>query len=223
MRVPAVVEDRSTRRVLTSELAEGLGFEAACARPEPERAGWAGTLWTFVFEGLLGHALFNADPHPGNYVFVEGEGSPAWFLDFGCTRAIRDEKLPWLRATHRAAAIDRDEERFFAAFSEMIELPRTGEQARLGRDYARKCFAPIFARGPYRITRAYTANLYEDMVANARALARASRKELTPLPAEWLFFNRLQLGFYSVLARLDVATDYNAIERAILEEVGDTG
>ncbi len=33
------------------------------------------------------------------------------------------------------------------------------------------------------------------------------------MPPEMLFMNRLQFGFYSVLARLDVEVDYAAIER----------
>ena len=32
--------------------------------------------------------------------------------------------------------------------------------------------------------------------------------------------NRLQFGFYSVLARLDVAVDYAAVEREILGSAG---
>jgi hypothetical protein len=42
--------------------------------------------------------------------------------------------------------------------------------------------------------------------------AWGSRREFVPLPADLLFMNRLQLGFYSVLARLDVAVDYRALE-----------
>jgi hypothetical protein len=33
-----------------------------------------------------------------------------------------------------------------------------------------------------------------------------------------LFMNRLQFGFYSVLARLDVEVDYAAVEQAFMEE-----
>jgi hypothetical protein len=54
------------------------------------------------------------------------------------------------------------------------------------------------------------------MVDNAAALAKAKKGELSALPAEWLFFNRLQLGFYSVLARLDVEVDYNALDAELL-------
>ena len=39
-----------------------------------------------------------------------------------------------------------------------------------------------------------------------------------PMPRGILFMNRLQFGFYSVLARLRVEADYVGIERAFLEE-----
>lgn len=38
-----------------------------------------------------------------------------------------------------------------------------------------------------------------------------------PMPTEILFMNRLQFGFYSVLARLDVDVDYAAIEAEFLK------
>jgi hypothetical protein len=37
-----------------------------------------------------------------------------------------------------------------------------------------------------------------------------------PLPSGMLFMNRLQFGFYSVLARLDVEVDYASVERAFM-------
>jgi len=40
--------------------------------------------------------------------------------------------------------------------------------------------------------------------------------QFSVLPPEFLFFNRLQLGFYSVLARLDVEVDYQAADAAAL-------
>jgi predicted unusual protein kinase regulating ubiquinone biosynthesis (AarF/ABC1/UbiB family) len=211
--VPEVVDDRSTGRVLTTGLAGGIGFEEACARSDAERRAWAESLWTFVFTSLLGHGLFNADPHPGNYVF--GPEGRVWFLDFGCTREVSPRRLEQVRAVHRAATA-HDEDALYEAARVMLDMPEGGEQARLARLYILQCFAPITSRAPFRITRDYARALYEDMVANARAMLRGSRAEFAPLPAEWLFFNRLQLGFYSVLARLDVAVDYNAVDRRCL-------
>jgi predicted unusual protein kinase regulating ubiquinone biosynthesis (AarF/ABC1/UbiB family) len=228
VRIPRVVKEMSATRVLTTDLAEGLRFEEACARGERDRMAWAETLTMFVFGGLLGHGLFNADPHPGNYIFIAGEdgggesegtAGAAWFLDFGCTRALSPENLRRVRNAHRLAVIDHDGDALAEAFAEMLDIPKGGEHARLGREYIKLCFEPLLARGPYRITREYTTRLYTDMRDNAKLMLRGSRKNFAPLPAEWLFFNRLQLGFYSVLARLDVAVDYNAVDRGILEAI----
>ena len=211
--VPAVIAERSSGRVLTTELAEGIGFEAACERPAAERAAWAETLWTFVFTSLLRHGLFNADPHPGNYIFAPD--GKVWFLDFGCTRALPALRHEQVRAVHHAATAS-DEEGTYEAARIMFDMPEGGEQARLARAYILQCFAPITSREPFHITRMYAKALYDDLVSNARTMALGSRKEFSALPAEWLFFNRLQLGFYSVLARLDTPVDYNGVDRACL-------
>ena len=38
------------------------------------------------------------------------------------------------------------------------------------------------------------------------------------MPPEMLFVNRLQFGFYSVLARLDVDVDYATVERGFIPQ-----
>jgi hypothetical protein len=43
---------------------------------------------------------------------------------------------------------------------------------------------------------------------------------ITPIPSGIVLTNRLQFGFYSVLARLDVAVDYVAEDRQILALLG---
>jgi hypothetical protein len=72
---------------------------------------------------------------------------------------------------------------------------------------------------PFHITRDYTTSLVSDL----RALKRffwAKDNSFVMLPPAMLFLNRLQFGFYSVLARLDVRVDYAAVERAFLHEAG---
>ena len=59
-----------------------------------------------------------------------------------------------------------------------------------------------------------------------KEMAHAARKvpadEFFPMPPDMVFVNRLQFGFYSVLARLDVEADYAAVERAFLAEPGSS-
>jgi hypothetical protein len=57
----------------------------------------------------------------------------------------------------------------------------------------------------------------------ARHIVKESRTipeaEFFTMPAEMTFMNRLQFGFYSLMARLDVTVDYAAIQREILATV----
>jgi len=101
IRLPEIVPERSTKRVLTTLLVEGRSFDEACAATVPEREAWARTMWRFVFKGNLKGGLFNADPHPGNYFFHDD--GLVTFLDFGCVQPISPTHRTHARAMHRAA------------------------------------------------------------------------------------------------------------------------
>jgi hypothetical protein len=45
-----------------------------------------------------------------------------------------------------------------------------------------------------------------------------SRESVTPFPPELALMNRLQFGFYSLLAKLNVKVDYAALDLEILAE-----
>lgn len=215
IQIPNVVSQLSARRVMSSHFAPGIDFDGARQKSPEERRAWAETLWRFVFKSLLGHGLFNADPHPGNYLF--NEAGEVYFLDFGCTREVSPRNIELVRACHQAAS-DGDLEGLYHAAQTAFQLPTEGPSVPLANEYIRRCFEPIWTPAPYRITRQYAASLLNGLQDNAKALLKGSRKDFKPVPAEWVFFNRLQLGFYSVLARLDVEVDYNAIDAAILAE-----
>lgn len=208
--VPAVVGARSARRVLCSEHVEGLGFEAAVLAPERERAAWCRTLWRFVYKGTVTAGVFNADPHPGNYLFQE-DGRVV-FLDFGCVVTVSEEQRASDEALHRAA-LARDEPAFAAAVRRLLSL-RGGPQEARSIKQLRAMHDPLFS-SPFRVTRAFSAGLLHQMRAFGREALR-SGEEVIPLPRGALFMNRLQFGFYSVLARLDAEVDYAAVERAFL-------
>ena len=214
IRIPAVIRERSRRRVLTTELVEGLPFDAATAGTEGERRAWAETLWRFVFKGNLVGAMFNADPHPGNYLF--GPDGRVTFLDFGCVQPISDDRLPTARAMHLAALV-RDE-RAFADAAAVLLGTHGGEYGTRAVAYSRRCFEPMFG-SPFHVTREYTTSLVNDVRALKRSFW-AKDKSFVMLPPSMLLLNRLQFGFYSVLARLDVRVDYAAVERDFLHAAG---
>lgn len=214
VRVPEVVADRSARRVLTSELVKGMSLDEIAGLDPERRRHYAEVLWRFVFRGNLIAGMFNADPHPGNYLFA-ADGTVC-FLDFGCVQAIGAHEQRWARHTHRAA-LARDEQEFERGVTGMMGL-QGGAYARAVLDYVRRCFAPLW-ESPFHISRSYVAEVVRE-IQSLKRFTISRDKSVVPMPPGLVFMNRLQFGFYSVLARLDVAVDYSAIERELLADAG---
>jgi predicted unusual protein kinase regulating ubiquinone biosynthesis (AarF/ABC1/UbiB family) len=209
--VPALIDSHSSKRVLCTELARGMTFDEACAGPEADRAAWARTMWRFVFKGTLVGGKLNADPHPGNYVFHPG--GRVTFLDYGCIQPIA-ERRPLAVRTHRAA-LARDDAAFAQAVRVMVGA-KPGPLADLAVSYTRQCFSALFD-SPYRMTKPFAAQLVDGMREMAVIARKVPDEQFFTMPAEMLFVNRLQFGFYSVLARLDVEVDYAAVESAFID------
>jgi predicted unusual protein kinase regulating ubiquinone biosynthesis (AarF/ABC1/UbiB family) len=208
--IPRAIPTHSSRRVLTTRLVRGLTLEQAAEQPEALRRQLAQVLWRFVFEGNLRGGRFNADPHPGNYIFhTDGTVS---FLDFGCVQVLDAEHIRHARDVHRSA-LARDE----AAFERHVALllgTRGGSYEAKALEYSRACFEPLFA-APYRISRDYVADLSR-RIGGLKNEMFAKDGSFVQLPPNMVFLNRLQFGFYSVLARLDVSVDYAAVEREFM-------
>jgi predicted unusual protein kinase regulating ubiquinone biosynthesis (AarF/ABC1/UbiB family) len=210
IRIPKVIRERSTGRVLTTEFMRGIPFEEAASFPEALRVTWASTLWRYVFRGTLKGKMFNADPHPGNYILHEDGGIA--FLDFGCVQPVVGEHHAKALELHQSA-LAHDEARFRKAVIALLQT-RPGAHEDRCVSYTRGCFNPIF-ESPYRITRPYVSGL----VSGMREIGQAAFKKdsnAVGLPPGSVFMNRLQFGFYSVLARLDVSVDYASVERGFL-------
>jgi predicted unusual protein kinase regulating ubiquinone biosynthesis (AarF/ABC1/UbiB family) len=214
IRIPRVVRERSSRRVLTTELAVGRLLEEVAADPPDRRRRYAEALWRFVFKGNLVGGMFNADPHPGNYLFQDDGG--VVFLDFGCIQPLSAETRLHGRGMHRAA-LARDEAKFREHVRGILRT-RGGSYEAASVAFSRRAFEPLFA-SPFHMTRAFVAGLIEQIVTMKRTML-AKDRSFVPLPPELVLMNRLQFGFYSVLARLDVEVDYAGVEREFLAEAG---
>lgn len=211
--VPQVIEDRCGPRVLTTSFVEGLDFDAACEAPAADRRAWAETLWRFVYGSIMVGGVFNADPHPGNYRFLP-DGAVG-FLDFGCVQPISNYNRRRIVLGHVALA-EGDFGGFEGPMAEMLAA-RDGTHRQQMSSYMRYAVSPLLD-SPYRITREFAAEVVRRFRAMAKSMIRLDRSEYAAMPEGILFLNRLQFGFYSVLARLDVEADYASVERSFLEE-----
>ena len=220
IRVPPIVRERSAARVLTSVMVQGKSFEEACTAPESLRVQWAEALWRFIIHSTLVGGVFNGDPHPGNFIFHDDGTVTA--LDFGCVIDIEPERRATMRSLHESA-LRGDLPRFYTNARIMMEMPdgegapRTDEPEfhQLILAFCARLLEPLF-HSPYRVDHDYAASLVDDCMEMGKKAIRTKAEDMITMPEGMMFLNRLQFGFYSVLARFDVEVDYAAVERDVL-------
>jgi predicted unusual protein kinase regulating ubiquinone biosynthesis (AarF/ABC1/UbiB family) len=135
------------------------------------------------------------------------------FLDYGCVQPLDEEHRLRVLTLHRAAVAG--DEHGFAAAAKLVVGTKPGALEELAVRYMRRCFEPLF-ESPYHITRPYASALLAEMREMAKASLKAPAAEFFTMPPHIVFVNRLQFGFYSVLARLDARVDFASVERAFL-------
>ncbi len=108
IRIPEVIVEASSDRVLTMSYLDGMDYAAAQIADQDLKNTWAEVITRFI-NGNYRHAnMSNIDPHPGNYRF-NADGSVG-FLDFGCVQIV-PEKQRWLWvAALRACFDDREDD-----------------------------------------------------------------------------------------------------------------
>jgi len=211
--IPKVFSEYCSSRVLTTAWAQGRSFDEVCQMAPTQRIAWAETLWHFVYRANLLGGRFNADPHPGNYIFHDD--GHITFLDFGCIQPIEAHRTVSARQMHWAARHQNDS-LFRDAARILLEL-RGGRYEERALDYVSACFRPL-SESPFHLTRSYVVELVDKMKAMIAEFRTSKDDGYTPLPDGLFFVNRLQFGFYSVLARLDVPVDYGAVEGRFLTD-----
>ena len=121
--VPDVMTDLSRRRVLVTEWAEGKPFPEVLGLGDEERSRFGETLYRFYFGAMHHLGVYNADPHPGNYL-LRDDGRTT-ILDFG---SVKEVEPPYVErvADMFAAAVAGDAERVRDVLAEWGFLPRPG-------------------------------------------------------------------------------------------------
>jgi predicted unusual protein kinase regulating ubiquinone biosynthesis (AarF/ABC1/UbiB family) len=208
--VPEVIAERSGRRVLTSTFADGRRFGRFVEQATQEERDRAGTrLYEGCFRPLFRHGLFNADPHPGNYLFADD--SLVTFLDFGCARTFDADFIDRWKAL-ALCVTDRDRARFpdrlaalsFASLSDK-KFDWDAQWEAMGVLY-RPMRDPSF-----RFTGGFVRETYDAL------MFKNPNKMRLGMPPEWLFLNRLQWGIFAILADLGAGPGIHAIWRESIE------
>ena len=211
--VPAVVRARSARRVITTELALAARFDDFCARAPQDAKDRAGEIiFRACWECLFRRCIYNADPHPGNYLF--GDAGDVTFLDFGCVRRFDREMIATWKGLARAI-LDGDRAGFRRGFEALgfVGRPRKFDWDAQW-DAMRYVYRPLTEPG-FRFSSDYVRGSFGPMVFDNPNRLRIA------MPPAWLFLNRLQWGVNAVLASLEARAPWSEIFRAAVESRED--
>ncbi|HVT65836.1 MAG TPA: AarF/ABC1/UbiB kinase family protein [Mycobacteriales bacterium] len=215
VRIPEVVAEFSTERVLTQDLATGRPWIEALDADQDLKDKWSEVIYRFVFGSLRRLCLFNADPHPGNYLF--GDDGTVTFLDFGCVKRFDPAQVALMQDVVRAAVLGNGEvirDRFIRSglFDEAT--------APSGEDLLAWWGAPmrmLTAPQPFRITRDHVSETVLTEFSPLGPSADVVRR--MQVARDFIFMSRVDVGLMSVLGELEPTGNW----RGIYEEMDLAG
>jgi predicted unusual protein kinase regulating ubiquinone biosynthesis (AarF/ABC1/UbiB family) len=218
IRIPAVVEELSTERVLVMDEADGLRWSAALEQPQALKDTWGEAINRFVYGSLYDFGAFNADPHPGNYLFHDDGG--VTFLDFGCVKRFTEAQVDAMRRISKAVFDDQDADALFAAFQDVGCIPR---KTKLSPERVFEWWYPIWAPAqdsdePFTYTPEFAAWVMDrniDPFGEWSDMARGMG--MTQQSKDWTFLMRIQFGLYSVLGSLRASGPWSKIHAELMK------
>jgi predicted unusual protein kinase regulating ubiquinone biosynthesis (AarF/ABC1/UbiB family) len=208
-RVPKIIDELSTARVMTSELAAGARFSEMLGWSQREKDLAAETIYRFTFRSLYELRAFNGDPHPGNYLFEPG--GRVTFLDFGLVKHFKPDELDPLIRMIETLCIQQDHEGFRRAMEEAGFLDpgapiETDEVVR----HMSLFYETIRERGPRTMTSEYAsavARRYVDFKSPLAAYAK--------IPRSYVIVQRINLGLFAVLGEMNATADWRGLSEEI--------
>ncbi len=200
--VPAVRNDFSTKRVLTMEWVEGVSFSEVIERPGPEKQELAEKLYRFVFDSLQRHYVFNGDPHPGNYLFLE-DGRIA-FLDYGCVKYFSQEEMDRNREFVRGIR-DKKGVDFVQTLDEQGYLTKNATDKVTPEeiwDYFLETWQQITVDVEWHVTQEWVN------ASTMNPLMQVGVMRRLQLPPSQLFLMRINIGLNAIFAKLDARINF---------------
>jgi len=207
--VPKIVDELSTARVITSELATGVRYAEMLGWSQEEKDLTAETIYRFTFRSLYELLAFNGDPHPGNYLFEPG--GRVTFLDFGLVKHFTDAELGPLIDMVQTLCIDQDEDGFRRAMEDAGFLQRGAPLATPDIvEHMSVFYDPVRSAGVQTMTgeqASAIARRYVDFKSPLAAYAR--------IPRAYVIIQRINLGLFAILGEMHATADWRSISEEI--------
>jgi len=207
--IPGIIDELSTRRLVTSELSSGARFAELAGWPQHERDLAAETIYRFAFRSLYDVRVFNGDPHPGNYLFHHG--GKVTFLDFGLVSHFSPAELQPLMQMARTICVEHDPEAFRRSLENAGFLrPGAPLSTQAIVDHLAVFYDTIREPGPLTITSDYAS-----AVVHRFFDLRSPVADYISVPRPYVILQRINLGLFAVLGELSATADWRAISEEI--------
>ncbi|HEX6393815.1 MAG TPA: AarF/ABC1/UbiB kinase family protein [Acidimicrobiales bacterium] len=211
--VPRVYGELSTGRVLVSDYVHGQRWTSAITAPPDVRSRWGEGIFRFVYTSLYRHGLFNADPHPGNFLFHEDGG--VTFLDFGSVQRFDDEQLKAMSALLDAtfASSATDVTRALKCLGMLSGDDASALDHERLLDFYRAVLADRVSPQPFTFTPQWAGEIVAHTYQPLGPWYDVTRR--LRMPKQLLYLNRILIGASSVLGHLYATADWRAIDHEI--------
>ncbi|MDG1785266.1 MAG: AarF/UbiB family protein, partial [Ilumatobacter sp.] len=208
VRIPKLVPEYSTARLLTTEWVEGLTFDEFRKNETFEtKQRAAEVLWRFAQRAIHHYGIFNGDPHPGNYKFHH-DGSIT-FLDYGLVKRWSPGEWEGLKPTMDAIIVDRDPE-LLVREMEKSGFLKTGHglDAGLVYDYVSSPYTP-YLTDEFTFTREWMRDTLGTILDVQGPHAPVI--EQLNLPPSFVILDRVVWGVSAILGKLEAHGPWRAM------------
>ncbi|MDQ3107931.1 MAG: AarF/ABC1/UbiB kinase family protein [Actinomycetota bacterium] len=207
IKVPKIVPELSTQRVLVSEWVDGLRFDDFIAQADDAtRQKAAEVMFRFAQGAIQHHHVFNGDPHPGNYI-LHTDGTVT-FLDFGLVKRWGPGELESLSGV-LDCILDRDVGGAIQAAVDAGFLPADhGLDPIHVFEYVSGPYEP-FMVDEFTYTRDWTSKALQRVVDMQGEYGDVIR--LLNMPTSYVILDRVVWGMSALLGRLDATNQWRGL------------
>jgi predicted unusual protein kinase regulating ubiquinone biosynthesis (AarF/ABC1/UbiB family) len=227
IRIPGVVDDLSTRRLLTMSWLEGRRLLEFKENELDVRNFLATCLFTAWWKPFCGFGVIHGDPHLGNYSAAPGrDGKPQGFnlLDYGCIRVFPSKFVGGVVDLYHGLMED-DRERVVHAYETWGFADLSNELIDILNIWARFIYGPLMEDRVRAIADGVSPAEYGRRQAFTVHQALKKKGPVT-VPREFVFMDRAAIGLGGVFIHLRAELNFyqlfnEALEGFSVERVGE--
>jgi predicted unusual protein kinase regulating ubiquinone biosynthesis (AarF/ABC1/UbiB family) len=220
VRVPEVVPELSTRRLLTMSWLDGdkiLNHKQASQQVRDRISTAMFRAWWRPFSH---HGVIHGDPHLGNYTVFQDGGEPQGInlLDYGCIRIFPPSFVAGVVDLYRGL-LDGDDARVVHAYEVWGFKGLTKELIDTLNIWAKFIYGPLLEDRTRRIAEGVKPSEYGRKQAFQVHSALKARGPVT-VPREFVFMDRAAIGLGGVFLHLDAELNFHRLFEQEIEDFG---